>query len=420
MLSIFLFCFFFIFNVIEPEYILCNELVVYNFEVFNNNFNIQYPKSCDQDFYHQGFTNFLNIFLEDYNYQARPFFILSVNLVFQLFDNFNINQTLNALISTFLIQNLISLIVVSIISLSRIEKTKLSIKNQIILTSIIVFSPLFKWGIFDPSHQLLTVVVIIFYPYLLTKKGSLNLKSSIYIGLLFLLHRSFLIGFLWYLFFSDHKNIFVNLTDKVIKFLASLIPYIVYNFGIYLFLGQMPYDANSTYWGQFVWLYDFIRGKIRYESDWHCVTIPQNFICYFNDNIKTLLYLSIPLFLLLINYFIGRSKLSFQFKSFNYYLISLSVFIYIFWSFIGWYPPIRFSYYSIGNLVITLLALQIIEIENFTVRFLSLMSYMTYALFLNHWNDPNIVLFNVGIYISLFFLIILLLYSIMRYKQLKN
>ena len=420
MLSTFLFCFFFIFNFIEPDYILCNELVVYNFETFNNSFNIQYPKSCDQDFYHQGFTKFLNIFLEDYNYQARPLFILSVNLVFQFFDNFNINQTLNALISTFLIQNLISLIVVSLISLSRNENTKLSTTNQIILTSIIVFSPLFKWGIFDPSHQLLTVVVIIFYPYLISKNISINVKSSIYIGLLFLLHRSFLIGFLWYLFFSDHKNIFINLRDKIFKFLASLVPYFVYNFGIYIFLGQMPYDANSTYWGQFVWLYDFIRGKIRYESEWHCVTVPQNFICYFNDNIETLIYLSIPLFILLVNHFLGKNKISFQYKSFTYYLMSLSIFIYVFWSFIGWYPPIRFSYYSVGNLIIILFALQFIELKNFTIRFLSLTSYLTYTLFLNHWNDPNVLAYNVGIYVSLFFLIILFLYSISRYKQLKN
>ena len=100
--------------------------------------------------------------------------------------------------------------------------------------------------------------------------------------------------------------------------------------------------------------------------------------------------------------------------------MSLSIFIYVFWSFIGWYPPIRFSYYSVGNLIIILFALQFIELKNFTIRFLSLTSYLTYTLFLNHWNDPNVLAYNVGIYVSLFFLIILFLYSISRYKQLKN
>ena len=81
-------------------------------------------------------------------------------------------------------------------------------------------------------------------------------------------------------------------------FLYFLLPNIIYESFIRFVLQRSTYDANTEYWGQFIWLFDFIRGKIRYVSEWHCVTIPENFICYLNDFKRMTLYIFIPIFII--------------------------------------------------------------------------------------------------------------------------
>jgi len=406
--------FYFVFNIEEPDYFICNEINSYKYELFNNIVEFSYPKSCDQEAYHEGFSNLANILKDDFNYQSRPLYFVPVNLIYNFLKVFNISDTTNLLISTFLFQNIIAL--GAIIFLNEVISSKNSKENYIVLSLIVLLSPLFKWGLFDPSHQLLTFFILLFYPYLLIKKTEINYRNAILIGLLFLLHRSFLIGYFWYLFFSDHKDLFNNIKERSKFFLSSLMPYVAYNLYFYLFLNQKPYDANSLYWGQFVWLYDFIRGKTRYESEWHCVSIPKNFQCYLTDNVNTLKYISIPLILLLLNHLLKNSKINIKENSFQYYLISISIFTYVFWSFIGWYPPIRFSYYSIGNLIIVLFAIQIFKIENTPIKVITLASYLLFTLYLNHWNDPNTLIYNNGVLASLLLLVPLIFLSIKKNK----
>ena len=419
-ISAIIFAFQFILTVEEPNYFICNEMKSYNYELFNNSIEFLYPESCDQEAYHSGFSNLRNILKEDFNYQARPLYFIPVNIIYNLLKIFNLSETTNLLISTFLFQNIVALFVLTILSDITSYKKNKQINNFIIISLVILLSPLFKWGLFDPSHQLLTFVVIIFFPYLLSKKVEINYSNAILVGLLFLLHRSFLIGYFWYLFFSDYKNIFQHIRYRSKYFLFSLVPYISYNLYFYLFLNQKPYDANSLYWGQFVWLYDFIRGKVRYQSEWHCVTIPKNFQCYLSDNLNTIMYLAIPIVLLIFNNLINNSKIQFKNNSYQYYVISLSFFIYVFWSFIGWYPPIRFSYYSIGNLVIILFALQLLNIENNLIKIITLSSYISFTLYLNHWNDPNTVTINSGIYLSIYLLFFLAIITFFNKNKNKN
>ena len=81
-------------------------------------------------------------------------------------------------------------------------------------------------------------------------------------------------------------------------------------------------------------------------------------------------------------------------------LVSLSMFLFIFWSFIGWYPPIRFSYYSIGNLAVLLFLIFILNIKNKKFLFFSILSYVLYTVYLNHWNYQEIVNYNYPIIAS--------------------
>ena len=62
LISSFLFMFYFVFNIQEPNYFLCNEIILYEYEFLDNEFTFSYPKSCDQEFYHEGFTDFKNVF----------------------------------------------------------------------------------------------------------------------------------------------------------------------------------------------------------------------------------------------------------------------------------------------------------------------------------------------------------------------
>ena len=156
--------FYFVFNIEEPNYFLCNEIIFYEIQLQGNTVNFSYPKSCDQEFYHEGFTDFKNVFSETFNYQSRPLSILSVNLLYEIINIFGINSTTNALISTFLVQNFIVLIVVTLLENILYIKKQQTSNSYILLSLIVLISPLFKWGIFDPSHQLLTMLVIIFYP----------------------------------------------------------------------------------------------------------------------------------------------------------------------------------------------------------------------------------------------------------------
>jgi len=195
--------------------------------------------------------------------------------------------------------------------------------------------------------------------------------------------------------------------------LSSFIPYLLYGFYFRFILQQELFDNNASYWGQFIWIADFLRGIERYQSQWHCVTIPANFRCYFVDNAKTIFYLLVPLLMFLTIQLLNSNNISFKMNTSVNYLVMISLFLYTFWSFIGWYPPIRFSYYSIGNLIIILFSYQFFQLKNKNIKTIAISSYIIYCLSLNHWNDSLVLNFNFGIIIS-FFLLIPLIFSILK------
>ena len=133
--------------------------------------------------------------------------------------------------------------------------------------------------------------------YVIKSYGSINFsKFSMIIGILFLAHRPFLLVFVIYFFYLTKFK--VNLNNILLGIKGSiyvLTPYIVYRFMILSF-GYEVYDGLTKKWGQFIWILDFLRGRVKYESDWHCVTVPENFICYIDDTFNSLLFLLIVQF----------------------------------------------------------------------------------------------------------------------------
>lgn len=414
-ISIPVFAYYFIYEIQSPNYYICNELIDYTVNVLSTNFEFSYPKSCDQELYQRGFTNLQEVFAEDFNYQDRPLYILLIAFVnsgVNFFAGYSSLESINTtFLSAFLVQ--IGIAAISLVLIQKIyfKDEELSFANSLLLPLILLISPLFKWGIFDPSHQLLTFLAILVSIYFVQSNKTVNFNSSFLFGLLFLLHRSFLVTFAWILLFEIYSN--RNHLIKDFKYkccLFFLVPTAVYQIYIKLILGNNTYDANAEYWGQFIWIFDFLRGKINYQSEWHCVTIPGNFLCYIQDNFQLLMYMSVLIFFVLY-FYISQFRINKNFEESIKLTLSICLFLYIFWSFIGWYPPIRFSYYSLGHLIVLLFINFIIMHKNNFGKLLITTSYIFYTLNLNHWNSPQIVEMNLFIYFSIVLFFIYVLYD---------
>tara|TARA_B000000475_G_C15827406_1_gene378376 strand:+ start:32 stop:613 length:582 start_codon:yes stop_codon:yes gene_type:complete len=172
-------------------------------------------------------------------------------------------------------------------------------------------------------------------------------------------------------------------------------------------MGYEPYNAAVEYWHQFIWVKDFILAgyeNINFNlenSEYFCMSMPLFLKCYLTDFAKTILYVFPLLTLCLINiknikndgrklFLNSLKKLSFVF------IVS-----FIFWSFIGWYPPLRFNLYSFGHFLTLLFCIQFVLLEDSKVKNLTALTYVMYFISLNHWNYPGILKINYGITISL-------------------
>ena len=418
--------FMFILNVINPDYSfgnpqLCVELVQYRLNLLDLSF--KYPYSCDENFYYTGFEEFSKVFEETYNYQARPLYIFGGYVSFKITDfviNFiNPSFEYTTQLSTFLYQLMIINSIVYIFYLSLKEKVKITNFDYFVFLIIIMINPIYKWGIFVPSHQTATLLLIAFFIYFASREMVVvDRNISLLFGLFFLFHRSFLISFLALILYKNMDKIFkIETYFKNLRYLIYfLLPNIIYESFIRFILQRPTYDANTEYWGQFVWLYDFLRGKVRYQSEWHCVTIPENFICYFNDLKQMIMYILIPILLigviLIVNIFSERKK---------YPLIKevlfISISLFSFWSLIGWYPPIRFNFYSVGHMVTMILLIFYISEKKGLLKSLILVSVISAYIFIPHWNTPEIVI-DTGIF-SIVSIVLISLFSILKLLERK-
>ena len=402
---------------VKPDYFICNNLKDYDFL----NFNFQYPISCDQESYYSAIRDLSTLFNEGYVYQGRPLYIL-VNSVIANFLN----------ISTFgSIDNFDNVIHVSIIIFHTIvisisgylffkifeEKINKNYLNIFLVSFTFSVSPLFKWGSFDPSNQTLTLLVIMLMTYLyLNFPSNLSSRTSLLIGFLVLFHRTFIVGYilLWLLFFIEKKlNFKLKIIIKTIKqIFIALIPFLIYNLYIIVFQEQVPYDENSSHYGQFLWLPLYLFTSRRYEGGWHCMEIPQFIQCYLIDNFYLILYLLVPVCFIVLNLLTTKYE---KFQELGGF-IKFTFMMYLFYMFIGWYPPIRFSYYSVGHLIILLSIFFMFNQENKILKFLYIFSTYLYFIFLNHWNHPNTLDLNYGIYISFLLILFYVIYKI-GYKK---
>jgi len=427
--ALLLYNFLFSLGFITPDYSfgdprLCVEIVEY--EIGNNGSLFKYPFSCDQNYYYSGFENFSEVFQETYNYQSRPLFIFGgfifYNLVELVVNIFNLNFEYTTQLSTFLYQLLIINTICYLLYKSFSRKFKFSNFDYLSLLIFIMLNPIYKWGMFVPSHQSATLLIIAFFIYYASQKDFvIDYKVSLFFGIFFLFHRGFLISYLALVLFKNLKDLKISKTyiKNSLLLLYFLLPNIIYESFIRFVLQRSTYDANTEYWGQFIWLFDFVRGKVRYVSEWHCVSIPENFICYLNDFKRMIFYIFIPVFIVLI-FYLTNFLLE---KNTKYFLIYETLFITIslfsFWSLIGWYPPVRFNFYSFGHLVTLLFFIKYIHEKNIFNKIAVLLASITSYILVPHWNIPEPqVYFGVFETLSIFIVFIyIILKTLERRKE---
>ena len=357
-------------------------------EIFNSEYEYIYPESCDQERYYSVFSNPVNLISTEHPYQTRPIFVIFIyfiNLLVGLL--FGSNEILSLQLSNLIGHIFILTFGTSLILNTFPKLSDLKLSEKLLFHSLILFSPLIKYALFDPSHQTITYLNIAFMIYIIKNYESINYsKFTILLGVLFLAHRPFLLVFIIYFLYLTKlkinlKNLLLGLKGSVFV----LLPYLAYRLVILSF-GYEIYDGLTKKWGQFIWIYDFIRGKVRYASDWHCVTIPENFICYFQDTGNTLLFLLVPILSVVILFVTKKFN-----SNIEVIILMSCLYYYLFWSLIGWYPPLRFNLYSLNYLFVLLLLVGYFQIERKSEKFFLITSNIIFFVSASHWNNPEIL-----------------------------
>jgi hypothetical protein len=407
---IFLYLFLFIIYPSNSSYFECNQIVKNN--ILNSNISYSIPVSCDQELYLIGVYDFQSIYKFDYNYQSRPLYILIVKFFYNVLNIFLSNSLIHKFLS-FTLSHILIISVAAKFFLESLSKLRIDIdsKKSLILILFLALSPIVKWGVFDSAHQTLTILQFSISFYFLVHEFAENKKIYFYsfiLGLLALSNMTFALP-LFFLVLHRLKSIheiLLNFGSLLVSFILFIIPVLSWDIFISS-MGYDPYNSALEYWHQFIWVKDYLLGgyeNINFSlenSEYYCMSIPLFLKCYLNDFLKTILYLSTVLILCLIN-----------FKNIKYthvnlhkkVLVKLSLIYtvsFIFWSFIGWYPPLRFNLYSLGSFVTLLFCFQFVLLKDGRIKNLTALCYVVYFMFLNHWNYLGVLKINYGITFSL-------------------
>ena len=384
--SILYFLVFYVFGEFN-NYVLCTRIELFDSSIFGIDIKYLYTRSCDEEPYFIVFENIKNLYtIEDFQYRNRPVFLISAYIINKFITLFNLstqNITIFQL-SYFILQNLI--LTVTAIFLNISINVKNNIKNYSITVLFLLLSPIFKWTIFEAGSHTQTGLIMLLGIIIYKKQEYLcSIYLPFFVSFMYLSHRSFFVLYLYCVYLMMMNNSFIRLkTKNIILFtFYFLLPIISYEVFKYFFtVGQ---DHNVEIYNQFIWVFDFIRGfDTNGVTGWYCQQLPQNFKCYFNDNLSTLKYLYIP-FMFIILYLWFQRRILFR-HSFWRPLLEMFLLINLFWSFIGWYPPVRFSFYSWGNLIIFILIIIFYDLTTVIQKTLFTIAYILFFIILNHYN----------------------------------
>ena len=404
------------FQLRTQELFICDDYNIYTFSKILPNYNFVYPTSlCDDKVYFSIAENFTNLFTESGSqYQSRPLYVFIPFVINNILSNFSLFQEISFIyeLSYLLTQFIISVFTLN--TLINILKKYYIIKNfDIFSISLIYFmNPVQQFVMFTTSNGTLSFTMLVLSIYFLEKY--LNNKNIIIvcflIGILFLANRSFVVSLIVFLImrlFTKKINI-KNLLEVFVGFITFWIPIYIYRLIIRL-NGYEVADTNVIDYGQFIWVSKYfnsgigfwaskfvlskdnfdLRLKTNWDSkdEWYCQSIPENFICYFEDIRLSSIYLFIPVFLIIFSILFSKQINSSLRKNF---LITSFVTMF-FWSFIGWFPPLRFGLYSYGNVLMILLILYFSSFDNLYIKLSYTLTLLFGLLNISHWNNPQLI-----------------------------
>ena len=372
---------------------------------------------CDDKVYFAILENFNSIFENTANqYQNRPVFLVLPFLIFNFFSV--ISNDLNFVFET---SYLISQVLISTLSIKLVVNI---LRNYHYISKFDIFSitfiyflnPVIQFGTFSASNGTLSFLVLVISVYLLDKYKYKDYPFSIYLilGLLFLANRSFILilgALFFYKIIENLKNI-----NYYLRNFFGLILFFIPNFLYKLYIrlsGYEVYDINAEYYGQFIWISKYFDQGLLFwtskivlsrelfelrlttnwnsEDEWYCQNIPENFICYFDDLLSVSNYLIIGIILLFLNLVTNKLRMP---KNIKTNLITVGLTNMIFWSFIGWYPPLRFGLFSFGNFIFLLLIFNLPRQYRFEQKLTYLIVIIFSYLNIVHWNNPELFIFN--------------------------
>tara|TARA_Y100000389_G_scaffold62289_1_gene58376 strand:- start:10708 stop:12030 length:1323 start_codon:yes stop_codon:yes gene_type:complete len=393
------------------DYALCTRIELLEISFSSFELNYLYTRSCDEAPYFAVLENIKNLYtIDDFQYRNRPIFLLiaySINKIISFF--FGMNQSLFVFQLSYLILQIFILSITTVI-LNNVINIKNTYKNYSLTLLMLTLSPIFKWTLFEAGSHTQTGIVFLLGIYLFKNSRLLDVFSlHIILGFMYLSHRSFIVLYLYvmYLIFVNN-NTYKLIGKKCLKSsLYFFIPILSYEIFKYFFTSGE--DHNIEVYNQFFWVFDYLRGvDTNGVTGWYCQEFPQNFICYFKDNIQTIKYLYIPVIFIILYLIKNKNSI---FKS-DYWrpLFEMFILINLFWSFIGWYPPVRFSFYSWGHLIIFILIIIYYDLKTTLQKIIFIFAHVLFFTLLNHYNadyylQPNIWHISSAI---LFFLVLIL------------
>ncbi len=366
---------------------------------------------------------------EGSQYQSRPLYVLFPFVITNLLKNLSFFGELSFFYElSFLISQLIISVFTLNILINVIKKYYTINTFEIFSISLIYFmNPVQQFVMFTTSNGTTSFTMLVLSIYFLEKFIYKNNIFSVcfIIGILFLVNRSFIVTLIVFLLtrlFTKKVN-FKNLKESFIGFVIFWIPVYLYRTLIKL-SGYEVADTNVVDYGQFVWVSKYfdtglgfwiskiILSKKNFElrlktdwnskDEWYCQNIPENFLCYIEDIWLSSIYLFIPLLLIIFSFIFSSNLDKTLIRNF---LITGSITMF-FWSFIGWYPPLRFGLYSFGNILMLLSIFYYVSFKNKKIKVAYIFTIFFGLLNISHWNNPNLLELTYLDYISFIFLFI--------------
>lgn len=393
------------------EYERCTEIIPRELNLFNFNFELIYPKMCDEPFYFQGFQWFYSIYEYGYVYQDRPLYLLIGFILYRFFYflfyllQFTIDPISVLLLTSLVFQIAIINFITYFVNLIIIKKHDRV--YFIIYFLILLFSFEQRKYLFLPSSSTLYFFIFVFSIYSIQTR---KLNGLIF-GLLFTISGYGIIGFIYLLMINifyrrNFRNILLNICLFLIPSLFFELTRISLGY-IRGPQGGVRYIYSSEAYQQFVWFFkSFFNDYVPLNS---CQTLNNFLNCYFNQTTEFFRimknYQVILIILLLASAILKKN----QNKQLQIDILLFTLFSYTFISFQGYYG-FRIVYYSLGFSLFLFICLLIFNINDLIISSLTAAFIGLYTLsrnsntdyfeFLNFSNQEYFLLFMIIIFLT--------------------